>query len=980
MRIRTTLLSALLVGLCWLAAGCGSAAKINRANKRGDAAMAAGRYDDAEIEYRSVLLLQPLEPHAISRLGLLFFDEGRFGQAYPFLLKGLDLQPQDIDLHLKMASMSFLINKPDEAREHATFVLDHRPADPDAPITLVNAAREPAELKAVRAKLQSLPPPANTGVPVMVALGALDFRDGKLAEAEAAFVRAEAADPKSALAASALANFYIAQKDLPKGEAKLKKAADLSPPRSTIRIQYAAFELQKGDRDGARRILEQVLKEAPDRIPAALNLAEMALTEKRYSDGLAIIDKVLARDSGMLEALVLAGRLNLAKGDLDKAVSILERAQSFYPDSPQANLTLGQAYLAVGKTDSASSSFNRVLRAIPSTPEAILPLAAIDIQSGNPNNAIVRLKPFLENQPDVYQGWILLADAYRSQRRFAEALASYTELEKNFSANPQVPLLRGVLLREMNRVPEAYAAFEKAKTIDPQYMPALEQLVDLDIAQKNFPAALARIEPRLAEKPNDVGLNVLSAKLQLAQKNWTAAETALRKAISLQPDALTPYVMLAEIYIITHQDEKALADLREASTKDPKDFVTPMLTAILYDRKKNYPEARAAYERTVEINPQFADALNNLAYLYSTEFSQLDKALPLAERARTIRPQDPRIADTLGWILFNKHDYPRALSLLQEAADKLPNDAETQYHLGIARYETGDQARATGALQRAVAAGTDFRGLNDAKARLAVLVKGSGEMSIADLEKLRSEKKDDPVVMARLGSAYRASGAAAKAIAVYEAALKLVPTNTAVLRALAELYETDNPAKALDYASTARKNAPDDPDIAYLLGRLTAKSGDFRRALALFQEAARNRPADPDITYELARAYFGNGQIPEAEAAAQKALGASAFSRATDARGFLKLVSYSKQPDLAAKAAAEIEEAASRNPDDLAALMALGTLQEKTGDTKLAMATYTRIGKLYPGFDPARRRLAALTDAKNAAEKRGADIGIRRTP
>ncbi len=47
------------------------------------------------------------------------------------------------------------------------------------------------EFDATRKRLQSLPPPAAQGAPVLVALGSLDLKQRRIREAEAAFIRAQ---------------------------------------------------------------------------------------------------------------------------------------------------------------------------------------------------------------------------------------------------------------------------------------------------------------------------------------------------------------------------------------------------------------------------------------------------------------------------------------------------------------------------------------------------------------------------------------------------------------------------------------------------------------------------------------------------------------------------------------------------------------------------------------------------------------------
>jgi len=44
-------------------------------------------------------------------------------------------------------------------------------------------------------------------------------------------------------------------------------------------------------------------------------------------------------------------------------------------------------------------------------------------------------------------------------------------------------------------------------------------------------------------------------------------------------------------------------------------------------------------------------------------------ALQLAQRAKEVAPDDPSISDTLGWILYKRGIYQRALGLLKESAE-----------------------------------------------------------------------------------------------------------------------------------------------------------------------------------------------------------------------------------------------------------------------------------------------------------------------
>ncbi|MEM5787287.1 MAG: tetratricopeptide repeat protein, partial [Syntrophobacteraceae bacterium] len=164
-----------------------------------------------------------------------------------------------------------------------------------------------------------------------------------------------------------------------------------------------------------------------------------------------------------------------------------------------------------------------------------------------------------------------------------------------------------------------------------------------------------------------------------------------------------------------------LQKLEEAAKIDPDNVGALMLTGIMYEQNKDYPGARKAYESVLRINPAFAPAANNLAYIYSEYLNEPDKALRLARSARENAPEDANVADTLGWVLYKMGNYQWALDLLRESAAKMPNNAEVQFHLGMTHYQLGNSNEAKSALNRALELDAKLRRAEEAKKALAEL-------------------------------------------------------------------------------------------------------------------------------------------------------------------------------------------------------------------------------------------------------------------
>ena len=114
----------------------------------------------------------------------------------------------------------------------------------------------------------------------------------------------------------------------------------------------------------------------------------------------------------------------------------------------------------------------------------LLLLAELKIRKGNPAAAVDLLAPLTKERPQIAQAQYLLASAYLAQQKRDQALAVYRQMTELFPKDPQPPFLMGVILLGQGQQQEARKAFEKSVEISPDYLPAIEKLVDLDIAAK----------------------------------------------------------------------------------------------------------------------------------------------------------------------------------------------------------------------------------------------------------------------------------------------------------------------------------------------------------------------------------------------------------------------------------------------------------------------------------------------------------------
>ena len=177
-------------------------------------------------------------------------------------------------------------------------------------------------------------------------------------------------------------------------------------------------------------------------------------------------------------------------------------------------------------------------------------------------------------------------------------------------------------------------------------------------------------------------------------QNLPQAEAAFKKAIALDQDYLSTYVTLGELYARQGKTSQAIHELEAVLKKSPEQPQILTLLGMLHEQQRDNPRAMARYEEALRINPNFAPAANNLAWILLDQVGDTDRALSYAETAWKAVPTDPHIADTLGWVYFNRQTYPKAVSLLKEAAQALPDNPTVLYHYGMAQYWNDNNSEA----------------------------------------------------------------------------------------------------------------------------------------------------------------------------------------------------------------------------------------------------------------------------------------------
>jgi tetratricopeptide (TPR) repeat protein len=403
-----------------------------------------------------------------------------------------------------------------------------------------------------------------------------------------------------------------------------------------------------------------------------------------------------------------------------EAVAEYVKAIRFSADDPHILRQLGLAHFNLGEPRDAFTYLTKSEVLKPGDPEVRISLGRIYLANRRPDEAVREAKLVLASDPRNADALELLASAYLGQNDPAKATETYRRLVELFPRSAERHYALGVSLMVGQQTSEARKELETALALAPDQVEPVRQLVNLDLLEKRPDVALARVQKQIAVAGRSAKLVLLLASVQGARGNQAGAEEAYQEAIKLDPGHAEPSVALANYYVTGGKPDQALPVI-ESALKTEKTAAGYQLRGIIQQSKGDPQGARQSYEQALALNPRYAEAANNLAWLLSEKFGDNRKAFPIAETAYGSAPNDPHIADTFGWIVYRMGDVKRAVTVLTPSAEKLPNAPGIQYHLGMALLGARDTAGARRALARAVNSTAPFADREAAQKVLSAL-------------------------------------------------------------------------------------------------------------------------------------------------------------------------------------------------------------------------------------------------------------------
>nr|WP_051994655.1 tetratricopeptide repeat protein [Herbaspirillum sp. CF444] len=385
----------------------------------------------------------------------------------------------------------------------------------------------------------------------------------------------------------------------------------------------------------------------------------------------------------------------------DKAVvfNILQDIVAPYPTLVETHLALARSAYANRDPERARDEAKQALKLKPDSELAILTLAEV---TPDGNEAAKLVSDFLKKYPNAREVRIAYARGLAEQKQYEQAIRQFQTLLKEDPEDATTLFALGILNVQISHFPEAETYLKRYLAVlaaqpDDERDPTQALLVLSQIAEdrNDIPAALSYLE-QVEPGESYAGVQVRRAQLMAKGGDIDGARKILQQA---QSDAGSDREVLqfiqAEGQLL--RDSERYQDASDVLSAGLKRF--PDSTDLLYDyamvtdKTGNYKDMETSLRKIIEIAPNNQHAYNALGYSLADRNIRLPEAVTLIKKAVQLAPEDPFIADSLGWAEFRMGNLDEAEKELRRAYGLRP-DPEIGIHLGEILWARGKQDEA----------------------------------------------------------------------------------------------------------------------------------------------------------------------------------------------------------------------------------------------------------------------------------------------
>ncbi len=431
--------------------------------------------------------------------------------------------------------------------------------------------------------------------------------------------------------------------------------AERDPKSVPARRVAAMLLLKAGQVDKAVEQFRALLAlPNPDLENTLIELVKWLDAEVDKADALKAMRQLVEEFPNEAELHFAYALLASGKGEHQLALEETQRALALHPDWNRARLLQAQVMSQMGDSKAARDAVQRALKNDPGNLRLRLIYSQFLAKTGDYKAAERELTRILDKEPGNHDARFAFASILMEMGQLDRAKQEFLALTEVAKWQSQAYFYLGLIEAKRDRLDSSLHWFDKIVSGPLRFD-----------AQVNAITALINLG-RLGE-----------ARQRLSE---------VRKGFP--NEALRLYLLEAELLSKTKDYEEAFDLLSEALEELPGQLELLYARALVAEQLHRYDVLEADLRAVLEKNPNDPNALNALGYTLADRGERLEEARSFLDRAIGMKPDDPAIMDSYGWLQYRLGDRDAALEYLRRAYD-LVRDPEIGAHLGEVLWESG---------------------------------------------------------------------------------------------------------------------------------------------------------------------------------------------------------------------------------------------------------------------------------------------------
>jgi tetratricopeptide (TPR) repeat protein len=748
------------------------------------------------------------------------------------------------------------------------------------------------------------------------------YHSANYAKARVEFQNALQIDPDDAAARYALGQTFEQLGDIRSAFGHYS-AATADPKHLESRVALARLLLFSGDRDGARKRIDEALALAPQDAGALAVRAGLEAASGNRDAAEATARAALAVNPSESGAVALLASLYMRTNRYEEAHALLRSAVEANPGDAGIRAVYAQVLLEANMPDKAIEQLEAIARSEPGNKDYLRRLVTVIASTGRIDAAQQRLDQYAKDHADNYTKLMKV----QFLRQFRGPAAAVTALRQYAAAAPddaELGLALAGLLADTGDVSGAEAQYRTivAKShVDKLVSDAEVGLASLLMRSGRLPDAKATLGETLKREPTNGRALGLRGQIALAEGDAGAAVGDLRAALRDDPSSSPLQMLLASAYQVSGQSLLAKETLMNAVQQNPadvslrKDLFAVAASVGEWDLALSQTNALeslgAPADDVLDLRIRAAIGQRNFdeALALATQFAQSNGRAALGEFYMGVALQGldrPKEAET---------HYLAALRAKSGAGEPLAavvrlylnsgraKDAEELLTRTIASNSANAVANAVAndllgqvlmAQKRAKDAVTAFSRAIELRPNWAMPYQGlaAAQRALGDAEATERAYRQgiaathDPDLYVDLALFLDDTKRYGDVVAVYEDGLVHKPNSPVLANNLAmALVTRESNAAALARAETLVSTFANSEDAAYIdtIGWVHYKAGRLTEAEAQLARAVAKRPQAPLLRYHYAQVLADRGSVGEARSQVDEALKSKDFSERASA-------------------------------------------------------------------------------------------------